>query len=131
MHQYWVYMMTNNGNTVLYIGVTSDVQRRVFEHRVPPEHASFCWKYQCWKLAWMEEHNDINDAIAREKQLKNWKRAWKEQLIEKLNPAWSDLSIEWDYTGWFDPSDPPPGYYRQHIVGKRAGNSRDAGSSPA
>ncbi len=54
--------------------------------------------YQCWKLVHMEEFNDINEAIAREKQLKNWKREWKDALIAKENQSWADLSAEWDYS---------------------------------
>ncbi|MCB0785478.1 MAG: hypothetical protein KDC02_14890, partial [Flavobacteriales bacterium] len=57
----------------------------------------------------------------RETQIKNWKREWKDALIEKENPNWDDLSKDWDYTGWYDPKDPPLGYYRQHLVERSGG----------
>lgn len=96
MHQYWVYIMINKSNAVVYMGVTNDIQRRVFEHRVPPDHNAFAWKFQCWKLVHSEEYGDIDQAIAREKQLKNWKREWKDVLIQKENPDWNELSSGWD-----------------------------------
>ena len=135
IHQYWVYMVTNKGNTTLYAGVTNDPQRRLFEHRTGVSPKSFAWRYQCWKLVYLEEHSDINVAIRRETQIKNWKREWKDALIEKENPNWEDLSKDWDYTGWYDPKDPPPGYYRQHLVERSGGPAqhgepRDSGSSP-
>ncbi len=78
----------------------------------------------------MEEFNDIDMAIAREKQLKNWKRAWKNELIAKSNPEWKDLSAELDYSGWFDRADPPKGYYRQAMKENWGGPLRDSGSGP-
>lgn len=133
IHQYWVYCVTNKGNTVLYVGVTNELQRRLFEHRTGVSPRSFVWRYQCWKLVYMEEYQDINVAIAREKQLKNWKRTWKEALISKENPKWTDLSRDWDHSTWYDPMDPPPGYYQQHLKESWGGpeqNRRDPGSSP-
>jgi putative endonuclease len=129
-HQYWVYMVTNKGNTVLYTGMTNDVQRRLFEHRTGVDPDSFAWRYQCWKLVYMEVHTDVKRAIAREKRLKNWKRCWKNELVQEQNPHWSDLSSDWDYRGWYDPHEPPPGYYRQHLVEAWGGPVRDPGSSP-
>lgn len=114
-HQYWVYFLTNKGNTVLYIGVTSDIQQRIFDHRTGKDKHSFAWTYQCWKLIHLEEFNNITDTIAREKQLKNWQRKWKNELLEKENPEWKDLALDWDYSGWFDPADPPEGFYRQNM----------------
>lgn len=114
-HRYWVYILTNKGNTVLYIGVSDHVQRRLFEHRVGSSPGSFAWRFQCWKLIHLEEFQFIQDAVKRETQLKNWYRVWKEELINRSNPEWADLSKEWDYSGWFDPSKPPPGYYQQHL----------------
>lgn len=129
-HQYWVYIVANKGNTVVYIGLTNDIVRRLFEHRTGESASAFAWRYQCWKLVHMEEFNDIGAAIRREKQLKNWKREWKNVLIEKANPHWSELSADWDYAGWFDPKNPPVGYYQQHVKEKWGGHSRDSGSSP-
>ena len=101
MKQYFVYMLTNKNDTVLYIGVTNNLERRVYEHK-SKLNEGFTSKYNCNKLVWFEEFHDINFAISREKQLKNWQRDWKNQLINKDNPAWKDLSegwYEWGDTG--------------------------------
>nr|WP_300141595.1 GIY-YIG nuclease family protein [Propionicimonas sp.] len=87
----YVYFMTNERNTTLYIGVTSDLLRRIVEHKlklIP----GFTSQYNCNKLVYYEAGNDIGAAIAREKQLKNWRRAWKNELITGTNPNWDDLS---------------------------------------
>ena len=128
-HKYWVCLVTNKGNTVLYTGMTNDLQRRLFEHRTGADPDSFAWRYQCWKLVYMEDFSDVRKAIAREEQLKNWKRDWKDDLISAQNPGWMDLSSDWDYTGWFDPEDPPLGYYRQHLVELWGGPISDSRSS--
>ena len=99
MHQYWVYMMSNIWNTTLYIGVTNDLMRRVGEHKGAQHKDSFTATYNLHRLVWFEEHNDINVAIAREKQLKNWKRQWKNDLIEGMNPERRDLSEDWEVVG--------------------------------
>jgi hypothetical protein len=67
-------------------------------------------------LVYIEEFQHIQEAVARETQLKNWKRAWKEELIAKSNSEWCDLSKDWDYTGWYDPLKPPAGYYQQNRI---------------
>ena len=91
---YYVYFLSNWCNTVLYIGVTSNLPRRLYEHR---NHLvdGFCSKYNTHKLVYFEETNDVYSAISREKQLKKWSRAKKNQLIEKVNPQWADLSEGW------------------------------------
>lgn len=83
-------MMTNKPDGVLYIGVTNDLVRRVFEHK---KHLikGFTQRYNLETLVWFEQSEDINSAIAREKQLKNWHRQWKIDLIETQNPDWQDL----------------------------------------
>jgi len=88
---YAVYMLASRRNGTLYIGVTNDLGRRVFEHQqgMAP---GFTKKYGVHILVWYEEYQDINDAIAREKQLKGWNRAWKLRLIEEHNSGWNDLS---------------------------------------
>src|SRR5437867_1285991 len=99
MKQYCVYIMTNEART-LYIGVTNNLERRVYEHKhklIP----GFTGKYNLTKLVHYEVTNDIRDAIAREKQVKGWLRAKKVALIEEDNPGWQDLSAGW-YTGWED-----------------------------
>jgi putative endonuclease len=80
---------------VLYIGVTNDLYRRIEEHK-SCEIKGFTQKYNCDKLVYFEAFDYIEDAIAREKQLKNWKREWKNKLIETTNPDWKDLSLERD-----------------------------------
>jgi len=89
---YFVYMMTNKYNNVLYIGVTGDLTKRVAEHK---KHmlGKFTAKYNCEKLVYFEIFHNPNDAIYREKQLKEWNREWKNNLINAQNPDWNDL---WD-----------------------------------
>lgn len=86
-----VYILTNFNNTVLYIGVTSDLYSRVTEHREKKYATSFTAKYNCNKLIYYEQFSTITEAIGREKQLKNWKREWKIELIENENYNWHDL----------------------------------------
>ena len=87
---YWVYMLASKKNGTLYTGVTNDLARRAFEHR-NGAGGRFTRRYHVQRLVWFEEHSDINEAIAREKQIKRWERAWKIQMIEAINPAWDDL----------------------------------------
>jgi len=89
----YVYMMANCNNKVLYIGVTNDISRRLVEH-AEGRGSEFTKKYNCNKLVYIEVFPDIEQAIAREKQLKNWHREWKNRLVELINPDWHDLSIE-------------------------------------
>lgn len=93
--EYYVYMLTNYSKTVLYTGMTNDLERRVFEHKQKLDPNSFTRKYQLNLLVWYETHNDVHEAIKREKLIKKWKRDWKVQLIEKDNPEWKDLAKEW------------------------------------
>jgi len=92
MHQYYVYMMTNKPNGVLYIGVTNDLKRRCYEHQ-RDLLSGFSKKYNLHSLVYFESTSCISAAIAREKKLKHWKRDWKIALIEQFNPKWKDLSI--------------------------------------
>ena len=84
--------MTNYKNTVLYIGVTNDIERRVYEHK-KKLFKGFTEKYNVSKLVYYETYSDINDAIYREKQLKGKNRAYKKSIIDKENPQWYDLSV--------------------------------------
>ena len=86
----WVYIMSNRKDGVLYIGVTSELSRRIVQHR-EGKGSAFCRRYGLTRLVYAEEHDSIGDAIAREKAMKAWKRAWKIELIEGVNPAWDDL----------------------------------------
>ena len=86
----WVYIMTNRPNSTLYVGVTSDLARRAWEHReslVP----GFTKRYALKRLVYQEWHDDIRDAIQRETLMKHWARAWKVRLILRVNPGWDDL----------------------------------------
>jgi putative endonuclease len=86
----WVYMLTNHPNGTLYIGVTNDLTRRVWEYREGTA-SRFTRRYYLKHLVWAEFHEDIRDAIQRETSLKRWPRAWKVGLITKENPEWKDL----------------------------------------
>ena len=82
--------MTNKKDGILYIGITNDLKRRVFEHK-NGKIKGFTKKYNLDKLIYFEEFNNIDEAILREKILKKWNRAWKTELLEKSNPGWEDL----------------------------------------
>jgi putative endonuclease len=90
-HNYWVYIVTNKPNGTLYIGVTGGIDDRIERHK-NGEGSIFTSKYKLHKLVYFEEFQYIDDAIKREKQLKNWHRQWKINLIEEENPNWNDLS---------------------------------------
>jgi len=89
----YTYIMSNKTRSVLYIGVTSDLCTRVYQHR-NGEGSVFTIRYQCHDLVYFEYFESIIDAIDREKQLKKWKRVWKEELIKKMNPEMKNLSGE-------------------------------------
>ncbi len=87
----WVYIMTNGPHGTLYIGVTSDLAKRVWQHR-EGTGSEFCRKHGLTRLVYAEPYDRIHDAIVREKAMKKWKRAWKLSLICRDNPNWDDLS---------------------------------------
>jgi putative endonuclease len=86
----WVYMMANRRDGVIYVGVTSELPKRVWEHREGVVDG-FTKRYQLKRLVYFEQHPDISSAIQREKNIKHWQRAWKIALIEGQNPEWKDL----------------------------------------
>lgn len=88
-----VYILASKRNGTLYIGVTSDVVKRVWEHKNDFVE-SFTKRYSVHTLVWYEAHETMESAITREKALKNWKRAWKLELIEASNPGWRDRYAE-------------------------------------
>lgn len=94
MRLYYVYILASQRNGTLYIGVTNDLERRVFEHRQGIVDG-FTKKYGVKRLVYFEETNDVTSAIVREKQLKKWNRKWKLRIIEEKNPGWNDLSSGW------------------------------------
>ena len=90
MNQYYVYILASKKNGTLYIGMTSDLVKRCYEHRQDMVEG-FTRKYQVHTLVYYESHNDVNEAITREKQIKKWNRIWKIRLIEEKNQQWRDL----------------------------------------
>ena len=90
MKQYFVYILASKNNTVIYIGVTNDLIKRVYEHRNDLVEG-FTKKYHVHKLVYYEIIEDISEAILREKRLKRWKRIWKDELINEFNQKWKDL----------------------------------------
>ena len=88
--------MSNKPNGVIYIGVTDNIEERVKEHKVKLYPKAFTARYNCDKLIYFEEFENVDEAIVRERQFKKWKRDWKVSLIEEMNPTWSDLSINWN-----------------------------------
>ena len=93
MKNYYVYIISNLNNKVLYVGVTNDLERRIYE-RANKQVPGFTAKYNVHKLVYFEESTDVQDAIAREKQIKKWRREKKNALIEESNPEWRDLGKE-------------------------------------
>jgi putative endonuclease len=87
---YWVYILASQIGGTLYIGVTNDLVRRVYEHKTKAAEG-FTRKYEVDRLVYFESLDDIENAIRREKRLKKWNRAWKVRLIEETNPNWDDL----------------------------------------
>ena len=96
MSNFYVYLLTNQNNKVMYVGMTNNLERRMYEHKtkmVP----GFTEKYNVNKLVYFEETSDVSAAIAREKEIKTWRREKKNHLVVAVNPAWKDLS-----EGWFE-----------------------------
>lgn len=89
---YYVYMLASSRHGTLYVGVTNDLARRVYEHKTK-SIKGFTSQYDVNRLVWYEAYEQISDAIAREKELKKWRRDWKIRLIEEMNPAWEDLYL--------------------------------------
>lgn len=92
--KYYVYILTNRKDGVLYIGFTKDLKKRIIEHKNKRYKNSFSARYSTDKLIYFEEYKYVLDARKREKNMKKWKREWKIELIEKTNPEWKELSIE-------------------------------------
>ncbi len=93
MAEYYVYIMSNERWT-LYTGMTGDLQRRVFEHKTK-QVPSFTQKYNITKLIYFESTDEVQVAIAREKEIKGWRRSKKVDLINSMNPDWDDLAADW------------------------------------
>jgi len=95
IHQYYLYILSNRKNGTLYIGISNDLERRMFEHKHKLVDG-FTKRYHIDKLMYFETFQYINDAIKREKNMKKWKRQWKINLIIEQNPNWKDLSSDWN-----------------------------------
>lgn len=93
-YSYQVYILTNDNNTVLYVGITNNLQRRMEEHKLKMNSKSFTARYSIGKLIWYEDYDDVVEAIAREKQIKAGSRVKKINLVNKMNPEWRDLTDE-------------------------------------
>ena len=94
IHQYYTYILASQRNGTLYIGMTNDLQRRVYEHKMGIKKG-FTYRYGVNMLVYFETFQFVDQAIYREKQLKKWNRAWKIQLIEEDNRYWNDLAKDW------------------------------------
>lgn len=95
-HNYFVYILTNYNKTTLYIGVTNNITTRLHYHRNPENEQTFTTKYKCHYLVYYEHFEYIEQAIAREKELKGWKRSKKDSLIASFNPDWSFLNDQFE-----------------------------------
>lgn len=93
-YQFYVYIITNKKNGTLYVGMTNNIERRMYQH-INGIIDGFSKKYGLKKMVYCEFYQYVNDAIKREKQLKNWKRDWKIALIEEENKDWNDLAFDW------------------------------------
>ena len=89
--RYYVYLLTNWNNKVIYVGVTNNIERRIYEHQNKLVKG-FTEKYNVNKLVYFEETEDVNSAITREKEIKKWRREKKDRLVNQVNPTWKDLS---------------------------------------
>jgi putative endonuclease len=98
-YNFYTYILTNSTKTVLYTGMTNDLERRLFEHyKGIDQKNSFTYKYKCYNLVWFEKYQYVQDAIAREKEIKGWLRVKKVKLIEEENSMWKFLNsdiMEW------------------------------------
>jgi len=92
--EYYIYILTNWKNSVLYVGMTNNLERRLYEHKNKLIDG-FTKKYNLNKLVYYEQGIDVSAAIAREKEIKKWRREKKDNLINSMNPGWDDLSLEW------------------------------------
>ena len=94
-YNFYVYILTNWDNKVMYIGMTNDLKRRLDEHKAK-RVKGFTAKYNVNKLVYYEHGTDVHAALAREKEIKKWRREKKNNLVMSMNPDWKDLSLEWE-----------------------------------
>ena len=124
-YHFFVYAVSNYSGTVLYIGVTNDLPRRIWEHQHGQESSEFTKQYHVDRLVFYEHYNDIRDAIAREKQLKEWTRAKKEALIRTTNPQREGLTCQLDPNWQRSPTQKSerPNEYKLSNIAKMEGPS--------
>ena len=91
---YYTYILANKRNGTLYVGITSDLEKRIVQHKTKM-FEGFTEKYDVNRLVYFEATDDVGYAITREKKIKRWNRKWKLELIEKMNPEWEDLAKDW------------------------------------
>ena len=89
--RYWVFILAHKRDGALYVGVTGDLEQRMAQHR-GGSHSAYTKRYNITRLVYAEPHDDLNEAKARERRVKKWRRAWKVALIEAINPEWRDLA---------------------------------------
>ena len=94
MNRYYIYILASKRNGTLYTGFTDNLERRILEHKTKAT-CGFTAKYGVDKLVYFESYDNSYDAFVREQRIKKWKRAWKIELIEKMNPKWKDLAKDW------------------------------------
>ena len=94
-YNFYIYILTNWNDQVMYIGMTNNLERRLYEHKNKLVDG-FTKKYNVNKLVYYEHGNDVHAAIAREKEIKKWRREKKNNLVITMNPTWKDLSLEWE-----------------------------------
>ena len=104
-YNFYVYMLTNKPNEVLYTGITNDLEKRIWQHRNLRGNG-FAHRYNCDRLVYYEWYQDVRQAIERETQIKSWSRSKKDSLIASMNPEWRDLSEEWDALEPLPPAQP-------------------------
>jgi putative endonuclease len=95
-YKFYVYIITNYTKTVLYVGVTNNLARRLYEHQNHVYAGAFSARYKCYYLVYYEEYQHVKTAIAREKEIKGWRREKKENLIKTLNPEWQFLNEDFE-----------------------------------
>ncbi len=95
MRRYYVYILASRRNGTLYTGFTNNIQRRIIEHKESIVKTSFTSRYGVIKLVYYEEYSNSHEAFVRERRIKKWKRKWKLELIEAMNPQWKDLAKDW------------------------------------
>ena len=93
-HKYYVYIFTNKNNAVMYVGMTNNLERRLFEHNNKLIDG-FTKRYKIYKLVYFEESNLVDVVLNREKEIKKWRREKKNKLVETMNPNWDDLGLQW------------------------------------